>query len=48
MAAHNLIRQGAKVVIGNGRNTNVWGERWLGRKPAIAPNTTRVLQPLYR
>ncbi|KAG2297824.1 hypothetical protein Bca52824_034296 [Brassica carinata] len=48
MAAQNLIRKGAKVVIGNGRNTNVWGERWLGSKPALSPNSTKVLQPLYR
>lgn len=33
-AAQNLIKQGARVVIGNGRDTNVWQEQWLGRKPA--------------
>lgn len=33
-AAQRLIKQGARVVIGNDRNTNVWSEKWLGSKPA--------------
>lgn len=33
-AAQKLVKQGAKMVIGNGRATKVWQDRWIGSKPA--------------
>lgn len=33
-AAQSLIKQGARVTIGNGKETNLWQEQWLSRKPA--------------
>lgn len=41
--AQNLIKQGAKVIIGNGRNTNIWDERWLGSKHALLITATNWL-----
>ena len=47
-AAQQLIRQGAKVIIGNGRNTNIWQERWLGSKPAYPIDSTKLIPEQYR
>lgn len=33
-AAQKLIQAGARVIIGNGKGTKLWQERWLNRKPA--------------
>ncbi|XP_013662913.2 uncharacterized protein LOC106367640 [Brassica napus] len=48
MAALKLIKQGAKVAIGNGRKTKLWEEQWLGSKPTFARRTTSFILPQYR
>ena len=40
--AQKLIQQGARVVIGNGKNTRVWSERWLGASPATMVQSMRI------
>lgn len=47
-----LIQRGARVIIGNGRHTKVWQERWIGKEPASMVqsmvwdgNQTRCLVP---
>nr|VDC76297.1 unnamed protein product [Brassica rapa] len=32
-AAQKLIKQGARVIIGNGINTNIWLDQWIKFKP---------------
>lgn len=34
-AAQNLVQQGARVMLGNGKETKVWQDRWIGSKPAL-------------
>lgn len=36
-AAQELIRRGARKTIGNGRNSLVWKDLWIDRKPAHPP-----------
>ena len=46
-SAQHLIKQGAKVIIGNGENTNIWRERWLGSSPASPiTQTSTVPEPI--
>ncbi|XP_056859988.1 uncharacterized protein LOC130508476 [Raphanus sativus] len=33
-AAQELIKRGARVIIGNGQRTKVWQDRWIGKTPA--------------
>ncbi|XP_048605453.1 uncharacterized protein LOC125582987 [Brassica napus] len=40
-AAHKLIQHGARVVIGNGRDTKIWQERWIGAAPATMIKSVR-------
>ena len=47
-AAQHLIKQGARVVIGNGRNTKIWEERWLGSMSASMATSIRPLPPHLR
>lgn len=42
-SAQKLIKQGARSIIGNGRNTGIWTEQWLGAKPARAVRAINVL-----
>ncbi|XP_048613516.1 uncharacterized protein LOC125587312 [Brassica napus] len=46
-SAQHLIKQSAKVIIGNGENTNIWRERWLGSSPASPiTQTSTVPEPI--
>ncbi|XP_048605758.1 uncharacterized protein LOC106359240 [Brassica napus] len=46
-SAQHLIKQGAKVIIGNGENTNIWRERWLESSPASPiTQTSTVPEPI--
>lgn len=40
-AAQRLMKQGARVIIGNGQQTNVWREQWVQRKPARGIQQTK-------
>lgn len=41
-AAQRLVQQGARAIIGNGRETKVWRERWLGSHPATTVTSMRL------
>lgn len=41
-AAQRLVKQGARVVIGNGRVTKVWHDRWIGSKPTQMVSAMRL------
>nr|VDC67117.1 unnamed protein product [Brassica rapa] len=40
-AAQKLVQQGARVIIGSGKDTKVWSERWIGSKPAMMVTSMR-------
>lgn len=40
-AAKQLIQQGARVLIGNGENTKVFQDLWIGQQPARRANVVR-------
>ena len=40
-ATQKLIQHGARVVIGNGRDTKIWQERWIGAAPATMIKSVR-------
>lgn len=40
-AAQKLVKQGAKVIIGNGKETKIWRDRWVGTKPAMMITSMR-------
>ncbi|CAD5323157.1 unnamed protein product [Arabidopsis thaliana] len=41
--AQDLIKQGIRVVIGNGASTNIWKDPWISSKPAKGVLSTRML-----
>lgn len=41
--AQKLVQQGARVIVGNGRSTKVWQERWIGKAPATKITTMRLV-----
>lgn len=45
IAAQTLIKQGARVVIGNGRSTKLWEERWIGSMSASMVTSTKQVSP---
>lgn len=43
-AAQKLIKQGATVIIGNGRRTKVWQHRWIGRETASMVQSMKLTE----
>lgn len=33
-AAQKLVKQGARMIIGNGEKAKVWQDQWIGQKPS--------------
>lgn len=46
-AAHEMIRQGAILLIGSGNNIKVWADRWLSMKPTRPAHTTNKVNPCF-
>lgn len=41
--SQQLIKQGARVKLGNGRKTNIWLDHWIQSRPARSIKTTKRL-----
>ncbi|KAG7534826.1 Reverse transcriptase domain [Arabidopsis thaliana x Arabidopsis arenosa] len=44
-AAQELIKQGARAVVGNGENINIWKHQWIQSKPARSLNCVNHIPP---
>ncbi|KAG7586300.1 Reverse transcriptase zinc-binding domain [Arabidopsis thaliana x Arabidopsis arenosa] len=43
--SQELIKQGARAVIGNGATVNIWKDQWLGSKPARPLRSAEMTDP---
>lgn len=47
-AAQKLVQQGARVIIGNGKDSLVWRDRWVGKQPARMITSMRMMEAEHR
>lgn len=48
LRAQKLIKQGARVVLENGKSTKVWEDQWIGSTPASKAASTRLIPSSLR
>ncbi|XP_019095662.1 PREDICTED: uncharacterized protein LOC104763574 [Camelina sativa] len=47
-AAQELLRQGARAVVGNGKEINIWQHQWLQSKPARGLSRVKQIPPGFQ